>query len=425
MVSIRLNIYKDLLVLNILIINHYAGTDELGMEYRHFYLGQELVRIGHNVTIVAASYSHLRRQQPIVNGWYKYEVNCGLKYCFIKSSSYRKNGIKRFLNMFTFICNLFLLSNKISKEVTPDVVINSSTYPMDIWPAKFIAKKTKAKLVFELHDIWPMSPKEIGGMSHWHPFIQICQIAENCVYNSVDGVVSLLPEVHEYVSDRGICLTKLLICPNGFKSFESQRELPVTLRTEISTYIASAKLENKIIVVYTGSMGLANALDNLLDCAKISSMHQFCFVLVGSGIESKRLNARIGNENIGSVAVFDPIKKSEVSELLGLCDIGYLGAPSHPLYKYDVSQNKFIDYTLANLPIVNATEAGNNLIDDTGCGFTVEPDNPWALSKALIEYASLSLRERTEMGRRGRAYTESNLNYQALANDLSSFLNDL
>ncbi len=50
--------------MNILLINHYAGSPRYGMEYRPYYLAREWVRLGHRVTIVAASYSHLRIEQP-------------------------------------------------------------------------------------------------------------------------------------------------------------------------------------------------------------------------------------------------------------------------------------------------------------------------------------------------------------------------
>ena len=39
--------------MNLLLINHYAGTPELGMEYRPYYLAREWVRQGHQVHIVA------------------------------------------------------------------------------------------------------------------------------------------------------------------------------------------------------------------------------------------------------------------------------------------------------------------------------------------------------------------------------------
>ena len=61
------------------------------------------------------------------------------------------------------------------------MVIAASTYPMDIWPARRIAKRAKAKLVYEVHDLWPLSPMELGGMSRWHPFIMWVQMAEDSV----------------------------------------------------------------------------------------------------------------------------------------------------------------------------------------------------------------------------------------------------
>jgi hypothetical protein len=52
---------------NILLINHYAGSERMGMEYRPFYLAREWVANGHSVTILAADHSHLRTGHPAVN----------------------------------------------------------------------------------------------------------------------------------------------------------------------------------------------------------------------------------------------------------------------------------------------------------------------------------------------------------------------
>ena len=43
--------------MNILYINHYAGTPALGMEYRPHYLAREWVRAGHRVQMLAADFS--------------------------------------------------------------------------------------------------------------------------------------------------------------------------------------------------------------------------------------------------------------------------------------------------------------------------------------------------------------------------------
>ncbi|HMN57678.1 MAG TPA: glycosyltransferase family 4 protein [Ottowia sp.] len=48
--------------MNILLINHYAGSPRHGMEFRPYYLAREWVRMGHQVQLVAGSYSHIRAQ---------------------------------------------------------------------------------------------------------------------------------------------------------------------------------------------------------------------------------------------------------------------------------------------------------------------------------------------------------------------------
>ena len=50
--------------MNILYLNHYAGTPALGMEYRPYYLAREWVRAGHRVQVLAANFSHVRAAQP-------------------------------------------------------------------------------------------------------------------------------------------------------------------------------------------------------------------------------------------------------------------------------------------------------------------------------------------------------------------------
>ena len=52
--------------MKILLINHYAGSPEMGMEFRPYYMAQEWIRQGHEVDIIAADYSHLRRKNPKV-----------------------------------------------------------------------------------------------------------------------------------------------------------------------------------------------------------------------------------------------------------------------------------------------------------------------------------------------------------------------
>ena len=65
--------------MNILLINHYAGSQTYGMEYRAYYLAKEWVKQGHKVTIVAATFSHLRLNNPVVAKDYQDEMIDGIR----------------------------------------------------------------------------------------------------------------------------------------------------------------------------------------------------------------------------------------------------------------------------------------------------------------------------------------------------------
>ena len=96
--------------MNILIINHYAGSKFHGMEFRHFYLSKELIKKGHDVMIVAADYSHVRTNNPnIKDTSYKIESIDGINYLWIKTPKYKSNSILRILNIIVFNIKLLIL----------------------------------------------------------------------------------------------------------------------------------------------------------------------------------------------------------------------------------------------------------------------------------------------------------------------------
>ncbi|MEX1238370.1 MAG: glycosyltransferase, partial [Cyclobacteriaceae bacterium] len=178
--------------MNIVIINHYAGGTSFGMEFRPFYLAKEWIKLGHKVIIVAGSFAHLRSRQPEINAAVTHETIDGADYLWLRTNRYDGNGLGRIFSMLLFTIRLYLLKNKL-EYFKPDLIIASSTYPMDSFPSRWLAKKFGAKFCFEVHDLWPLSPMEFGNYSKWHPFIMIVQWAEDYAYKHADFVVSLLP----------------------------------------------------------------------------------------------------------------------------------------------------------------------------------------------------------------------------------------
>jgi glycosyltransferase involved in cell wall biosynthesis len=400
--------------MNILLINHYTGSNRLGMEYRPYYFAKEWIRLGHHTTIVAATYSHIRSNNPEFKDKFHYDDSEGIEYLWIKTPKYASNSPRRFLNMLVFICRLFRISRRIMKKRKYDVVIASSTYPLDIFPAAKIARLSKAQLIFEVHDLWPLSPMELGGYSKWHPFIMLMQYAENFAYRKSDKVVSLLPKTKEHMMAHGLAEEKWFCIPNGINKSEwdDYEEIP----SDVHSSVLEIKKKYSCIIAYTGTYGLANALDSFLDAAKLVKDIPVAFVLFGKGPLSSHLTSRVEKESIANVFIFDVVPKRSIPHLLSFFDYLYLGLQNQPLFRFGISPNKLMDYMMSGKPIVQAINAGNDMVKDAGCGISVEPENPEAIAKAIRTLYGMSDQELEILGENGKMYVLMNHMDDALAN---------
>jgi len=399
---------------NILLINHYAGSPAHGMEYRPYYLAREWVGAGHRVQIVAASYSHVRSCQPDVADAPLDEVIDGIAYRWLPTPPYVGNGVGRIKNIWAFLSRLWRETPRILRQFKPDVVIASSTYPMDVWVARRITRLARAKLVYEVHDLWPASPIELSGVSPRHPFILLCQKAENDAYRDADVVVSMLPKVAAHMRAHGLDLRKLHIVPNGI-ALDEWKGAAAPLTPELAGQIAALRAAGRRIVGYAGSHGLPNALDVLLDAAALLCDEPVSFVLVGDGHEKARLAQRVRDEGLSHVLMFLPIPKAQIPALLQCFDIAYIGWQRVPIYRFGIAPNKLMDYMMAGRPVLHSVEAGNDPVADAGCGLTVAPGSAGAVVAGLRNLLARTADERESMGARGRAFVVAHHSYRVLA----------
>jgi glycosyltransferase involved in cell wall biosynthesis len=411
--------------MNILLINHYAGNPELGMEFRPYYLAKEWVKQGHNVYVVAASYSHLRTKQPKISKSFTTEIIDGINYIWLKTPPYSSSGIRRFINMLSFVFKLFYYKNKLIKISEPDVVIASSTYPLDIYPARSISKKTKAKLCFELHDLWPLSPMEIGGYSKYHPFIMLIQAGENYACKNSDVIISLLGNAKPHLMKHGMHLNKFHHITNGFDMDEYTNcieDIPVSHKKLLSLL----KEQNKFIIGYSGGINPSNAMMAWIQAAKLLSKNdQIIFVSVGTGQDLINLQNFKEENNLSNIYFLEFVSKRSISSLLSYFDIAYVGFVSSILHRYGIAPNKLTDYMLAGKPVILSADVENEIVERVGCGITIPAENSVLLKDAIMQIKNMTEKERFDMGMRGKKYALKELNYENLSKKFIEILQNL
>lgn len=368
------------------------------------------------MTIVASSYSHLRSKNPDMQGRKTMvETIDGVRYFWISGPPYEGNGLGRIRNMMSFLSGLKKYQVEICAHGKPDVVIASSTYPLDIYPARKLAERHNAMLIYEVHDLWPLSPIELGGMSPKHPYIMLMQRAENQCYKSSDYVVSLLPCAKEHMLEHGMADHKFICIPNGI--VKEDWEVPAEETTPV--YYGKLKRyhdEGYFLIGYTGAHGIANALDSFVDAGEQLRDQKIKLILVGPGPERDRLIQKVKDRNLQDVVELLPaVKRGDVPGLLQQMDALYVGLQRQPLFRFGVSPNKLMDYMMAAKPVIFAIEAGNDMVADAQCGISIPPEDTDAIVAAAKQLAATPKEELESMGQRGRAYILEHHEYDVLS----------
>lgn len=378
------------------------------MNFRAYFLGKEMKNLGHQVRIFAGSYSHLFNNKPKINGRFTNEIIDGLDYVWVRTKKYKhSNSPGRIFSMFQFLWNLFFLDKR--KIEKPDVIIVSSISSVPYLVAKPWAKKYKAKLIFEVRDLWPLTLVELGRNSKYHPFIQFLQRIENSAYKHADKVISVLPDSKQYMMQHGLDPDKFVYIPNGIDLAEFQGNGFANRATYQLPF-------DKFIIGYVGSIGIANAMDTLIETAILcKDDNRILFVIIGAGDEKVNLEKMVESNGLTNVYFKEPVIKNDVQALLHCFDACYIGWRDHKLYKYGISANKIFDYMLSERPIIHASSASNDPIAEAKCGISVAPENPAEIRKALHQLLEMNQEERKQLGKNGLEYVIKNHDYKILA----------
>ncbi|PID82514.1 MAG: glycosyltransferase WbuB [Clostridiales bacterium] len=372
-------------------------------------MAKEWVKLGYEVRIIAADFSHLRRINPQINKDFEEEMIDGIHYHWVHTIKYDGNGIKRALTMFQFVCKLMFHAKKIARKFKPDVVITSSTYPLDTYAGQRISKFSNSKLIHEVHDMWPITPIEIGGMSEKNPFIVILQKAEISFCKNSDYVVSLLPFAKNYLIEKGMEKDKFIHVSNGVSKDEWAESLKI--QSEKLKIIKELKDRVDLLICFFGSHTKSYSLDYIIKAVK--KFENVGLLFVGNGIYKKELMEM--SEDNNNIRFIDPIPKKSIPDLLKYVDVTYIGAVNNTMFRFGISMNKLFDSMMGGKPILYAVNAPNNYIESYCCGISVEAENVKALEAGIEEFLNMSEEDRLKLGNNGKNAIKENFTYESLA----------
>ncbi|PXF63027.1 glycosyltransferase family 4 protein [Kangiella spongicola] len=393
--------------MRILYFHQHFSTPQGSTGIRSYEMAKRLIKHGHHVTMVCGSYGG---------------GNTGLTVDFIRG---KRQGQVEGINIIEFdlaysnadgfikrastFSKFALKSIGIALSHKYDVVFATTTPLTAGIPGIFARWFRRKTFVFEVRDLWPELPKEMGVITN-PAVLAMMSALEWMSYRSAHRCIGLSPGIVEGIKKRGVAADKVALVPNGCDlSIFGQEVLP--WRPEGVT-------ESDLMAIFTGTHGMANGLDAALNAASVLKKRgrtDIKIVFVGQGKLKSQLVARAKSEQLDNVIFHDPVNKAKLAELMQCADVGLQLLSNIPAFYYGTSPNKFFDYISAGLPVLNNYPGWlAGMITEHNCGYSVEPDNPIAFADAL-EHAADNKAALPKMGENAKALAKREFNRYELA----------
>jgi glycosyltransferase involved in cell wall biosynthesis len=364
--------------------------------FKGLVFAKELVRRGHQVEVLTGFPNY-----PGGKLYPGYRVRLWQRECIdgiavLRVPLYPSHGrsvLGRIANYMSFAFSAALGSAFVAR---PDLVYVYHP-PATIGLAALAAKMFyRIPIVYDIQDLWPDSVATSGMMGN-RRILQMLHRWCQLIYRKSERIVVLSPGFKATLMERGVAEEKIEVIYN----WSDERALgasdgpPVVLGAP-----------GEFTVLFAGTMGVAQALDTVLDAARLcmDAVPRARFVLIGGGIDRKRLERRAAELELTNLCFLPRQPGSEIGRYLSAADVLLVHLRKDPLYLITIP-SKTQAYLAAGKPILMAVEGdAAALVQRSGAGFTCEPGSPERLAEAVAEMASFSAERLDEMGQAGRDF---------------------
>ena len=271
------------------------------------------------------------------------------------------------------------------------------------WCTKIIRR---APLVFNIQDVFPDAAIQTGAISN-KKIIAAAKWLERVSYQRSDAVVLLSQDLRTNIANKIDAKQhhRLHVIPNFVDT------VAITPQDRMTNYRSELGIGDQLVVMYAGNVGFSQSLNLVVQAA--AKFPEVAFVVNGDGAARKKLQedcAELANVYFGD---YQPIER--LSEVLATGDIHLvplrtgLAAVSVPSKSYSI--------LAAGRPMLAAIDLNTeipNMLQQSGAGIAVEPDNAPAFIEALGRLVN-NRDQLSEMGANGRKWVETHASPASVA----------
>ena len=349
--------------MHILFLSHYFPPEFNAPANRTFEHSVAWVKMpGVKVTVVTNNPNHPKGKlfPGFKNRWLSRKDIQNVKVHRVKTFLTPNAGFfYRALNYLFFVPMSILGSFGVKK---PDVIIATSPQFFCALAGFIISRLKRKPFVFELRDIWPESIVAVGAMPTGFA-VRLLEKIELYLYRHSAIVVALTDAFKDNLVSRGIEPDKIKVIPNGVDlELFQPRPKPVRLAQELG-------VREKKVIAYIGTLGMAHALENIVEVAwRLRKREDLFFLLVGDGALREHLQNKITELGLSNIRLLASVQRNEVVDYYALCDIVLVTLRNQPLFD-TVLPSKMLEVMAMARPIIASVgRYSGQILNESGGG---------------------------------------------------------
>lgn len=282
-------------------------------------------------------------------------------------------------------------------------------------PAILAARLSSAKSVIWVQDLWPDSIRAVG-MRFPVPLQWAVEKLSSAVYRSFTRVVGQSAAFLPRLEELGVEEERLR---SVYQWADEGRPSP-------GGSVAPAWGPG-FTVLFAGNLGRAQGLESVLEAADRSrQVPGLQWVLMGDGVLRPWLLEEVARRGLeGRVILPGRRPPEEMPFHFSKADLLFISLGNDPVLARTVP-SKLSTYLASRKPVLGAVMGEPaRVINESGAGMTVAPQDPEALAEAVVLMRGLSDETRAEMGLRGHAYFESHFTKAGCIAQLEETLHEM
>lgn len=284
-----------------------------------------------------------------------------------------------------------------------------------ILPAILLKITKRAKIVYDIQDLWPDTLSATGMVTN-RSLLRGIDILLSAAYKFLDDLVVLSPGFKNRLISKGVPSNKVHTIPNW--------SLEAVTSTSAADDVFSGIRGTGRIIVFAGTMGKAQALGSILQAAKImfECGINYNFAFIGGGIEVENLKDMVISMNIPNVMFIPKVTPDKIGDYLRAADLLLVHLKKDPLFEITIP-SKLQAYMRIGKPILCGLSGdGAEIVQKAKCGFVFKSENPDAFVSLLEQIKDYSDNDLARLGLNGKEYYDKNFDISIGASEIEKLL---